>query len=99
MRTSIPLLAALAALVLAGPTAADTSRVRAAQIVGTVGPGFTIALKDDGGTAVTHLDPGTYSVLVHDASDFHDFHLTGPGVDVRTEVEFRRRPDVHGHAR
>ncbi len=88
MRTSIPLAAAVAALVLAAPTVADSERVRATQLVGTVGPGFSISLADAGGAAVTHLDPGGYSLLVHDASDFHDFHLTGPGVDVRTDVEF-----------
>ena len=38
---------------------------------------------------VTHLDAGTYEVQVRDNSTFHDFHLTGPGVDRSTEVEFK----------
>ena len=58
------------------------------QLVGSVGPGFTIFLKDASGAAVTHLDTGTYTLVVHDLSDEHDFHLSGPGVDVLTDVEF-----------
>jgi hypothetical protein len=59
-------------------------------LVGTVGPGFTIFLKDANGAAVTHLDPGTYQLTVHDLADIHDFHLTGGNgaVNVSTDVEF-----------
>lgn len=81
MRT--PLIAAAAvALVAAAPTAADNG-----QLVGSVGPGYSISLKDSTGAAVTHLDPGTYTLVVHDQADIHDFHLTGPGVDVATDIE------------
>src|SRR5262249_2481093 len=38
------------------------------------------------GNPVTHLDPGTYTLLVHDHSAIHNFHLTGPGVDVKTDI-------------
>ena len=41
------------------------------------------------GTRVTHLAAGTYQIEVHDNSTFHDFHLTGPGVDMKTEVDTR----------
>ena len=60
------------------------------QLVGTVGPGFTISLADAQGNRVTHVDPGTYTLLVHDKSAEHDFHIFGPGgVDVVvTSVEF-----------
>ena len=54
---------------------------------GSVGPGFAISLKDGAGTTVGHLDPGTYGLTVDDLSDMHDFHLTGPGVDVATTVD------------
>ena len=37
---------------------------------------------------MTKLDPGTYDIEVEDQSDFHTFHLTGPGVNERTEVDF-----------
>jgi hypothetical protein len=36
---------------------------------------------------VKHLEPGTYAVVVHDRSAFHNFHLFGPGVDVSTTVD------------
>jgi hypothetical protein len=60
------------------------------SLVGTVGPGATIFLKDASGNAVQHLDPGTYQLLVHDLADIHDFHLAGGNgaVNVATEVEF-----------
>lgn len=71
------------ALLLAGVAGAD-----GAQLRGSVGPGFTIALSDGSGVPVTHLDPGTFSLTVDDKSDEHDFHLQGPGgVDVATEVD------------
>jgi hypothetical protein len=81
----IALLAAViaACLVAVAPTGADNG-----QLVGTVGPGFGIFLKDSSGVAVTHLDAGTYTLLVHDLSEEHNFHLTGPGVDVTTDVAF-----------
>lgn len=75
------LLAAAAALVAAAPTAADNP-----QLVGNVGPGFSISVSS-GGSEVTHLDPGTYTLVVHDQSDLHNFHLFGPGVNVATDVE------------
>ncbi len=52
---------------------------------GTVGPGFTIGLKK-GGAAVTTLHAGSYTLQVDDKADIHNFHLTGPGVDVATDV-------------
>jgi plastocyanin len=52
-----------------------------------VGDGFTITLKDAAGAAVTHLDPGTYTLVVHDHSSFHNFRLSGPGVDVASDIE------------
>jgi plastocyanin len=74
---------AAAALVLTGPTAADNT-----QLVGNVGPGYSISLHDSAGNAVTQLDPGTYTLLVHDQSDLHDFDLSGPGVKAATDIEF-----------
>jgi plastocyanin len=55
---------------------------------GTVGPEFSIILRDAQGDRVTKLDPGTYEIEVEDLSDFHSFHLEGPGVNERTQVEF-----------
>jgi plastocyanin len=83
-RLSLALLAAAAALVFALPGGA-----RPAQnaLNGTVGPGFSIALLDESGNLVTHLDAGTYTITVKDQSAEHNFDLTGPGVSQRTEVE------------
>jgi hypothetical protein len=56
---------------------------------GTVGTNdaFVISLVDPSGAKATHLDAGTYTVLVHDRSAEHNFHLTGPGVNQSTDVE------------
>jgi hypothetical protein len=79
------LLLALAAVLVPGsarPAATATA------LTGTVGPGFSISLKDASGTGVTHLDPGDYTITVSDLSDMHNFHLSGPGgVDQATTVE------------
>jgi len=55
------------------------------KLAGTVGPGFTITLKQAGKT-VTKLKAGTYTITVADKSNIHDFHLTGPGVNKKTSV-------------
>jgi large repetitive protein len=57
-------------------------------LYGTVGPGFTITLADAAGTPVTQLNPGSYRIVVHDLSTAHNFHLSGPGVDMSTTVPF-----------
>jgi len=54
---------------------------------GTVGPGFTITLRDASNQIVSRVLPGDYTIQVQDLSIEHNFHLSGPGVDMRTEVE------------
>ena len=54
---------------------------------GKVGPGFDISLTNEQGQIVSTLAPGSYTLLVDDQSDMHNFHLTGDGVDVSTEVD------------
>jgi plastocyanin len=71
----------LVATLASSSAAADTPLLRA-----TVGPDFTISLIDANGREVTHLDAGTYLVHVDDMSEFHNFHLKGPGVDLTTSV-------------
>jgi plastocyanin len=83
MRTS-----ALAAVALAAAFFVTGSGAADPQLVGTVGPGYTIDLVDASGAHVTHLDPGTYTLTVHDRASIHNFHLMGPGVDVSTDVDF-----------
>src|SRR3954453_4168675 len=71
--------------------AAGPARAANPVLIGDVGieDGFTIALNDANGARVTHLDTGAYTLVVHDHSSFHNFHLSGPGnVDVQTPVDF-----------
>ena len=44
-------------------------------------PGFDISM-----TGTDGLTPGEYTINVSDKSEIHNFHLTGPGVDMKTEV-------------
>lgn len=77
-----------ASLVLAAISLPGAATGSPAPILsGVVGPGFTITLKNADGTAVTHLDPAQYIVSIDDRSTIHNFHLTGPGVDLSTAVE------------
>ena len=78
----IVLLAALCAA-LAAPAALAGST--GTTLTGTVGPGFTITLKQ-GSKAVKTLKAGTYTLKISDKSSIHNFHLTGPGVNKSTSV-------------
>jgi hypothetical protein len=78
-------LTACAALTLV--PAAVTASAQAVQLLGTVGPGFTITLADASGRLVSQLDPGTYAITVRDLSDEHNFRLFGPSVEEFTQVE------------
>jgi hypothetical protein len=80
-RLGVTLLALV--FVLAAPAAGGTATT---ALTGTVGPGFTITLHDAGGAAVTHLDPGEYTIQVDDEATIHNFHLYGPGVDKATDI-------------
>lgn len=81
---------ALAGLAVPGSVGA---RVAVTQpLLATVGSptspdAFEISLTDSTGAKVTHVDPGQYTINVHDYSTLHDFHLTGPGVDQATAIE------------
>jgi plastocyanin len=75
-----------AALGLAG--AAPGAPAEGPKLIAEVGPSATISLRDAAGNRVTQLDPGPYEIEVKDMSDEHNFHLSGPGVDRRTEVGF-----------
>ena len=68
---------------------ASGSAAAPTTINGSVGPGFTIALKLNG-KAVTKLKAGRpYRFVISDQANIHDFHLSGPGVDrVITAVDF-----------
>jgi plastocyanin len=82
-------LAVLAAFLAAALLPSAAAEADNPVLVATVGQndGFAILLKDASGKRVTHLDPGTYTIQVHDLSAIHNFHLLGPGVDESTPVE------------
>jgi plastocyanin len=79
----------LAALVGAAVfvTAAGAA-TNAGQLVGTVGPGFSIKVTMNG-RAVKSLKAGTYKLVVHDEAASHNFHVFGPSLDKKvTSVSF-----------
>jgi plastocyanin len=73
--TAVALALAAGAAALALPALAATPTFK-----GTVGPGFTIALPKKPTKA------GKIKLVVTDRSSIHNFHLSGPGVNVRTSV-------------
>ena len=83
---SVRRVAALGSLVLVALVGPGSAAGDNPQLFATVEGVVTITLTDANGAPVTNLDPGTYDVVVKDASDIHNFHLLGPGVDVKTET-------------
>jgi plastocyanin len=83
-RKRLLVLAAFAGLAaLASPTVA----LAQTKLIGTVEDPGTISLTQENGTDVRDLPAGTYTIEVRDRSTVHNFHLSGPGVDQRTDVE------------
>ena len=72
------------------PGAARPSTTSGIELHGSVGPGFRITLTDANGVTVSHVDPGSYHIIIQNLSDpntgvVHNFHLKGPGgVDLAT---------------
>jgi plastocyanin len=73
--TALAVLAVAGALLVALPASAATPTFK-----GTVGPGFTITM------ASKPKKAGKIKLVVADKSSIHNFHLTGPGVNVKTSV-------------
>jgi plastocyanin len=71
------LTAIAAALAVPGVAPAAT---RITTLTATDGPGFTITLSKK------TVKAGTYTIVVHDKSNIHNFHLIGPGVNKVTSV-------------
>jgi plastocyanin len=74
-------LALVAALFLLAVSAQGAAAANP-QLCGETGKNdaFVITLKDAScTTTVTQVAPGTYDIVVHDYSTFHNFHLSGPG--------------------
>ncbi len=77
------LAAGTALAALASPTVA----LAQTKLIGTVADPGTITLRTEAGAEVTDLPAGSYTIEVRDQSINHNFHLSGPGVDQRTDVE------------
>jgi plastocyanin len=75
----------VALAVLAAALVVPAAFARTPILTGTVGPGFTITLKQ-GSKKVTKLKAGTYVFKISDKSSLHNFHLRGPGVNKTTSV-------------
>jgi len=82
------ILAVVGVLLGVGLGSARGSRADNPQLIGDVGQGdsFAISLKDANGKAVTHLDAGTYTLVLRDHSAIHNFDLNGPGVSASTDI-------------
>jgi hypothetical protein len=89
VRVGVSIVAAVAALAFVAGFA-GAARADNPVLTGDVGTadGYTLTLKDSTGTLVKHLDAGTYTLVVHDHSSFHNFDFSGPGAAVSTEVDF-----------
>jgi plastocyanin len=73
----VALAAMAAATVVPGFAPAAT---RSNTLIGTDGPGFTITLSKK------TVKGGTYTIVIHDKSNIHNFHLIGPGVNKLTST-------------
>lgn len=70
-----------AALLAVGIATSATATLAAVpKLNGTIGPGYTISLKNAQGKKVTTLTHGKYTFTVRDKAGIHNFTLTGPGV-------------------
>jgi plastocyanin len=74
----VPIVVVAAAAVLAASALAHGSAVK--TLTGTVGKNnaYKITLVDSAGKKVTTLEAGTYKVVIHDDSSFHNYELDGP---------------------
>jgi plastocyanin len=67
----------VAGLALSGLASAAA---RTNTLIATDGPGFTITMNKK------TVKAGIYTIVVHDKSNIHNFHLMGPGVNKLTSV-------------
>lgn len=72
----------------AAPSGSAAPAADATVLTGELGAkdAFTITLKDAKGAEVTSLKAGTYQIKIKDTSKIHNYHLSGPGVDVTTTI-------------
>ena len=85
--TRIRTLVLLAALAVGTLAVSAPSQAALPKLTGTVGPGFTITLTK-AGKKVKTLKAGKYTIVIHDKSNIHNFHLKGPGLNKLTNVSY-----------
>lgn len=85
MKKRFLLLAAFAAVSLI-PVVQTSAAPTATKLTGTVGPGFTIVLKDSKGKKVTTLKAGSYNFVVSDKSSIHNFVVEKKGGKFEKEI-------------
>jgi plastocyanin len=83
MRFHLVALVSAATLVAVG-VATGASMLAVPKLHGTVGPGYTISLKNAHGKKVTTLKHGKYTFIVGDKASIHNFTLNGPGAKNKT---------------
>jgi plastocyanin len=71
--------ATLVAIAVAVPSIAPAA-THNEKLIGTDGPGFTITVSKK------TVKAGTYTIVINDKSNIHNFHLTGPGVNRLTST-------------
>ena len=64
----------------------DETTETGSALKGSVGPGFSISLTTEDGDPVETLSAGSYELEIEDLGADHNFHLSGPGVDISTDV-------------
>jgi hypothetical protein len=74
VRVRVAVVVAVAALLTAGAAMAFTSAAPP-KLNGSVGPGFTISLKDANGKKVKTLKAGKYTFVVADKGNIHTYDL------------------------
>ena len=79
----VAVLVAAAGLVAVG-VAATVHATSLPKLKGTIGPSYTISLKDARGKAVKTLRHGKYTLVVQDKANIHNFTLNGPGIKNKT---------------
>ena len=77
------------AFTVGAPPVVQPPVVSPRKLVGTVGPGATITLRNAAGLKIASLKAGAYTIVVRDRSGVHGFHLTGAGVNKKTEIAFK----------
>lgn len=78
------LLAGSALVALALPVASGSSMVKPTLTAKVTATKVTLTQQD--GARVRTLQPNVYRLVVHDSTTAQNFHLVGPGVNVRTKV-------------